>query len=89
MAGLLPGGVASGLRPSGTSSGPIGRRARGAPRDPRLTGVAVLERGRPGPRLAMEALGVPIVLTRPLGAGFVSAKDTFGEWTSQSCRVPI
>lgn len=29
----------------------MGRRARGAPRVPRLIGVAVLERGRPGPRL--------------------------------------
>lgn len=30
----------------------MGRRARGAPRVPRLMGVAVLERGLPGPRLA-------------------------------------
>lgn len=88
VAGLLPGGVASGLRPSGTSSGPMGRRARGAPRDPRLTGVAVLERGRPGPRLINEAVGVPIVPGRPLKVGFISAKIKQHSMSDDIARAP-
>jgi len=65
VAGLQPGGVASGLRPSGTSNGPMGRLALGAPRVPRLTGVDVFERGRPGPRLTIETGGVPMGLASP------------------------
>lgn len=72
MAGLLPGGVAFGLRPRGTSSGPIGRRVRGVPRVPRLMGVAVFERGRPGPRLTNEAGGVPIGVVSPVKVAGVS-----------------
>lgn len=74
VAGLLAGGVAFGLRPSGTSSGPIGRRVRGVPRVPRLMGVAVLERGRPGPRLTNEAGGVPMGFVSPVKVAGVSGK---------------
>lgn len=51
MAGLRPGvGVGAGLEPSGTTSGPMGLRMRGALRLPWFSGPDCFSRGRPGPR---------------------------------------
>lgn len=54
----------------------MGRRVRGVPRVPRLMGVAVFERGRPGPRLTNEAGGVPIGVVSPVKVAGVSGSET-------------
>lgn len=66
MAGLRLIGVAAGLLPNGTTSGPIGLRVRGAPRTPWLTGPPVLRRGLPGPLFTGVGNAVGVNMPSPV-----------------------